>query len=80
MERIIKTFNLVNTQKKIQSTLNETFHLVKNDSFDLVKFDLPTPSRYKSDKLNLMSKNYFSILPNDTNLLLFSPLWGDFWG
>jgi hypothetical protein len=31
--------------EKIRSTDNESFDLVKKDNFDLVKFDLLTPSR-----------------------------------
>ncbi len=32
----------------IRSSENETFVLVKKETFDLVKFDLPTPSHYKA--------------------------------
>ncbi len=42
--KIIKTFNLVPKKFWSSSKINKTFDLVKKETFDLVKFDLPTPS------------------------------------
>jgi hypothetical protein len=43
--------------EKIWSTDNESFDLVKKDSFDLVKFDLPTPSQKNNTEIDFKTTN-----------------------
>ena len=67
--KIIKTFDLHIVPKKLQSSakINKTFDVVKKETFDLVKFDLPTPSPMNHVQIiSLLSSLYalFQLIPH----------------
>ena len=60
--------------------INKTFDLVKNDNFDLVKFDLPTPLRLITLTLRLAESEQLApvtpvqlVVPAGAMMQLFPP-------